>query len=152
VAAAAPLAIAAIVVFLNILNAAITCVFTAVGRPGLHRRAVAASAVIMVIAIFPACKLLGIAGGQVAALLAIIVSYLIQVFRMRELTGLDLLRYGKAFVPATLVTAGILGAGYGVHLLGLATSPAVTLTLGAAACMIAYALCLPAFMRARHPA
>jgi hypothetical protein len=106
----------------------------------------------MVIAIFPACKLLGIAGGQVAALLAIIVSYLIQIFRMRSLTGLDLLRYGRAFVPATLVTVGILAAGYGVHVLGLATSPAVTLTLGAAACMIAYALCVPAFMRARHTA
>jgi O-antigen/teichoic acid export membrane protein len=152
VAAAAPLAIAAAVVFLNILNAAITCVFTAVGRPGLHRRAVAASAIVMVVTIFPACKLLGIAGGQVAALLAIIVSYLIQVFRMRDLTGLDLPRYGRAFVPATLVTAGILAAGYGVHLLGLATSPVVTITLGAAACMIAYALCVPAFIRARHTA
>ena len=152
VAAATPLAIAAAVVFLNILNAAITCVFTAVGRPGLHRRAVAASAIVMVVTIFPACKLMGIAGGQAAALLAIIVSYLIQVFRMRSLTGLDLLRYGRAFVPATLVTVGILAAGYGVHLLGLATSPAVTLTLGAAACMIAYALCVPAFMRARHTA
>ena len=46
------------------------------GRPGLHRRAVAASAVVMLIAIYPACKLLGVVGGQVAALLAIIVSYL----------------------------------------------------------------------------
>ena len=62
VAAAGPLAVAATVVFLNVLNAAITCVFTAVGRPGLHRRAVAASAVVMLIAIYPCCKLLGRGG------------------------------------------------------------------------------------------
>ena len=88
VAAAGPLAVAAIVVFLNVLNAAITCVFTAVGRPGLHRRAVAASAVVMLIAVYPCCKLLGLVGGQVASLLAIIVSYFLQVMRMREAHGL----------------------------------------------------------------
>ena len=106
VAAAAPLAVAAAVVFLNLLNVVITCVFTAVGRPALHRRAVAASAVVMLIAIYPACKLLGTVGGQVAALLAIIVSYLLQVIRMRALTGLNLLRYGRTVLPAALGSSG----------------------------------------------
>src|ERR1019366_6395908 len=110
VAAAGPLGVAGTVVFFNVLNAAITCVFTAVGRPGLHRRAVAASAVVMLITIYPACKFLGLVGGQVAALLAIIVSYLLQVIRLRELTGLELLRYGKAFVPAALVSSPMLFA------------------------------------------
>jgi O-antigen/teichoic acid export membrane protein len=54
VAAAGPLGAAAALVFFNILNATITCVFTGVGRPGLHRRAVVASAVIMLIVIYPA--------------------------------------------------------------------------------------------------
>ncbi len=152
VAAAGPLAVAATVVFLNVLNAAITCVFTAVGRPGLHRRAVAASAVVMLIAIYPACKLLGVVGGQVAALLAIIVSYLLQVIRMRGLTGLDLLRYGKAFVPAALVSAGILVVGLGARFLGLATRPLANIALGAGACVIAYALCVPAFLRIKQTA
>ena len=62
-------------VFLKSLNVLITSVFTGMGRPGLHRRAVAASAVVMMIAIYPACKLFGVVGGQVAALLAIVVSY-----------------------------------------------------------------------------
>ncbi len=150
VAAAGPLAVAATVVFLNILNAAITCVFTAVGRPALHRRAVAASAVVMVIAVYPACKLLGIVGGQVAALLAIIVSYLLQVIRMRGLTGLDLSRYARAFAPAGLASAGILVAVLGARSLGLATRPVANITLGAGACLIAYALCLPAFMRIKQ--
>jgi O-antigen/teichoic acid export membrane protein len=150
VAAAGPLAVAATVVFFNILNAAITCVFAAVGSPGLHRRAVAASAVVMLIAIYPACKLLGVMGGQVAALLAILVSYLLQVIRMRELTGLNLVRYGKAFAPAALVSAGILVAGFGARFLGLSTRPVANIALGAGACLIAYALCVPAFIRIRR--
>jgi O-antigen/teichoic acid export membrane protein len=150
--AAGPLAVAAMVIFLNILNAAITCVFTAVGRPGLHRRAVAASAVVMIIGIYPACKLLGVVGGQVAALLAIIVSYLLQVERVREVTGLNLARYAKAFVPATLVSAGILVAGFGARFLGLATRPIANIALGIAAVVVAYALSVPAFIRIRQTA
>jgi lipopolysaccharide exporter len=149
-AAAGPLAVAAAVVFLNVLNVLITCVFTAMGRPALHRRAVAASAVVMLIAIYPACKLLGVVGGQVAALLAIILSYLLQVIRMRGLTGLDLLRYGKAFVPAVLVSGGILGVGLCARFLGLATRPLANIALGAGACIIAYVLCVPAFLRIRE--
>jgi len=151
-AAAGPLAVAAAVVFLNVLNVVITCVFSAMGRPALHRRAVAASAVAMLIAIYPACKLLGVVGGQVAALLAIILSYLLQVIRMRGLTGLDLLRYGRAFVPAALVSAGILGAGLCARFLGLATRPLANIALGAGACVIAYALCVPAFLRIKQTA
>jgi O-antigen/teichoic acid export membrane protein len=152
VAAAAPLAVAAAVVFLNMLNAAITCVFVAVGRPGLHRRAVAASAIVMVVTIIPACKLFGMVGGQIAALLAVIVSYFIQVFRMRELTGLDLLRYGRSVLPATLISAGVLAAGYGLRFFGLATKPVENMTLGAAACIIAYGLSAFVFMKSKRAA
>ena len=95
VAAFGPLAVAATVVFLNVLNAAITCLFNGIGLPGLHRRAVAASAVAMLIAIYPACKLLGIVGGQVAALLAIILSYVLQVMRMRASPGWICFAMGK---------------------------------------------------------
>jgi len=151
-AAAGPLAVAATVVFMNVLNVLITIVFTAMGRPALHRRAVAASAVVMLTAIYPACKFFGVVGGQVAALLAIIVSYLFQVIRMRELTGLDLLRYGKAFVPALLVSAGILFAGLCMRVLGLATRPVANISVGVGACVIAYALCLPAFKRIKQTA
>jgi O-antigen/teichoic acid export membrane protein len=152
VAAAGPLAVAGAVVFLNMLNVAITCVFAAVGRPELHRRAVAASAVIVMIVIYPACKLLGMVGGQVAALLAIGASYLLQVLRMRGLTGLDLLRYGRASVPALLVSAALLGVGLGARFLGLATGPLANIAFGGCACVIAYALCVPALLRMKPTA
>ncbi|MFZ0277470.1 MAG: oligosaccharide flippase family protein [Candidatus Sulfotelmatobacter sp.] len=150
--AARPLTVAAVVVFLNVLNAAITCVFSGIGLPALHRRAVAASAVIMLIAIYPACKLLGMVGGQVAALLAIILSYSLQVMRMRGLTGLDLLRYGKAFMSPALGSAGMLGIVFGSRLLGLTTRPAADIAICVGSCAVTYAVCASAHLRAlrRH--
>jgi O-antigen/teichoic acid export membrane protein len=150
VAAAGPLSVAAIVIFLTLLNAPITCLFIGIGRPEQHRRAVAASAAVMLIAIYPSCKLLGVVGGQVAALVAIIVGYLLQIMRVRGLTGLDLRRYGKAFAPAAIVSAGILVAGLGVRFFGLATKPLANIALGAGSCLIGYALSVPAFIRIRQ--
>lgn len=148
VAAFGPLAVAATVVFLNVLNAAITCVFNGIGLPGLHRRAVAASAVAMLIAIYPACKLLGIVGGQVAALLAIILSYVLQVMRMRSLTGLNLFSYGKAFVPAALGSAGMMGIVLGGRRLGLTARPTADIALCLGTCVVACAMCALAHLRA----
>ena len=42
--------VTATVVFLNVLNVIITCFAIGIGLPALHRRAVAASAVVMMIA------------------------------------------------------------------------------------------------------
>ena len=152
VKSAGPLAVASAVVFLTILNAVISCTLVGIGRPGLHRLSVAASAATMLIAIYPACKLLGVVGGQVAALVAIVIGYLLQVFCMRGLTGLDLLRYGKAFVPALLISLGLLGVGFGARFLGLATRPLANIALGAGACVVAYALCVPAFLKIKQSA
>jgi O-antigen/teichoic acid export membrane protein len=147
VEAAGPLAVAAIVVFLNVLNAAITCVFNGIGRPALHRRAVAASAVAMLIAIYPACKLLGVVGAQVAALLAIIISYVLQVTRMRELTGLNLLWYGRTFVLPALGSTVLVGIVLGSRRIGLSTGPAADMALCVGACALTYALCALGHLR-----
>lgn len=150
VKSAGPLAVASAVMFLVTLNAVITCVFSAMGRPALHRRAVAASAAVMLITIYPACKLLGVVGGQVAALAAIVASYLLQVMRIRGLTGLDLARYGKAFARAGLVSVGLLGCGLGIHFLGLTKGPVAQIAVGVCVCLIAYSLCVPALLRIKE--
>jgi O-antigen/teichoic acid export membrane protein len=149
-AAAAPLAVASVVVFLNALNALITTVFCGKGRPALHRRAVAATAATMVVAIYPASKFFGVAGGQVAALLAIVVGYLLQVIRMRGLTELNLLRYARAFVPSLLLSAGVFVIYLGAHVIGLTPTPVVNIVVAAAACMVVYGLYVPAFLRLKQ--
>jgi lipopolysaccharide exporter len=149
-ASAGALALAAGVALINTLNAQVTILFYAAGRPALHRRAVAASAIVMMLAIFPACKYIGLVGGQIAALIAIATSYVLQVVRARSITGLSLPQYGRAFVPATLVSAWILIVGVGVRHLGLATRPLGNIAVAATACIVAYALSIPAFMRIRE--
>jgi O-antigen/teichoic acid export membrane protein len=147
---AGPLVVAAVVVFLNILNAAITCAFMGVGRPELHRLAVAASAIVMLVLIYPACKLLGVVGGQVAALIAIGVSYTIQLLRMRGLTGLNLASYARTFAMPLLLSGGLLTVGLGARFLGLATRPIDNVAVVAGACVIAYALYVPTFFKTRQ--
>jgi O-antigen/teichoic acid export membrane protein len=149
-AAARVLAVAAAVTLLNTLNSLVTNLFYAAGRPALHRRAVAASAIIMLIAIYPACKYLGLVGGQAAALVAITASYLLQVLRARQITGLAVLQYAKAFVPATLMSLGILITGLSARHFGLMTKPAVNIAISAAACILAYVLYVSFLTRVRE--
>ena len=150
--AALSMAVAAIVAFLSTLNLPITIVFYGMGKPALHRRAVAATAVTMIIAIYPACRYFGLVGGQLAALLAIAVGYVLQLARMQDLTDLNLARYARPLMRASTVAMGVLviyGAG---RLLGWATRPIHGVALGFGACLIGYTLCLPVLMRSRERA
>jgi O-antigen/teichoic acid export membrane protein len=150
-AAVAPtLAVAACVVYLNVLNSMVTNVFYAAGRPGLHRRAVAVTAITMVLAIYPACRWLGVTGGQAAALVAIAVGYLLQLERMRAITKLNLLRYTRPFIQAILVSTGVFALCLGAHHLGLTTRPLANIAVGVVGCVIAYAFCVPALTRTRE--
>lgn len=149
---AGPLAVASAVAFISILNGVITDAFSAMGRPALHRRAVAASAVVMIVAIYPACKMLGVIGAQIAALVAIGTSYLLQVIRIRALTGLGLAQYGAAFVRAGLVCAALLCGGFCIRLLGLAEGNAAQIALGLCALLLAYGICIPAVLRIKQEA
>jgi O-antigen/teichoic acid export membrane protein len=145
-----PLAIAALVALLSILNGVITDVFSAMGRPALHRRAVAASAVIMILAIYPAAKMLGVVGGQVAAVAAITTSYVLQVSRIRGLTGLSLARYGRAFLPAGLASAVLLCGTLPIRYFGLAQGSTAQIALVFGAFLLAYSISVPAMLRMKE--
>ena len=144
------LAVAAAVTFFNTLNSMVTSLFFAAGRPALHRRAVLVSAVTMMLVVYPACKHLGIAGGQLAALIAITASYLLQLSRARDITGLSMLAYCKPFVPAALLSAGILAIGMSAHLLGLGANPLASISIAIAACIIGCILGFPLLTRRKE--
>jgi O-antigen/teichoic acid export membrane protein len=148
--AAIALGFAAAVTFLNTLNSMVTNLFFAAGRPALHRRAVFVSAVTMLLVVYPACKHLGVAGGQLAALIAISGSYLLQLLRARDITGLSILRYCKPLMPATAISAGILALGMSAHLLGLGTKPFASISVALAACIIGCMLGFPLLIRRKE--
>lgn len=146
-AASMALTVAAWVMLINVLNVVFTTLFFSIGRPELHRRAVAASAAIMLIAIYPSVHWLGTVGGQVAALVAISASYLLQISRARQIVGHGIVRYAPAAVPAFGAGALIVGAGIAARGLGWTASPNWSIAVAVAACMVGYGLCLPAFAK-----
>jgi O-antigen/teichoic acid export membrane protein len=148
-AAADALCLAGIVALLNTFNTQLTNIFYATGRPGLHLRAVAASAVVMVVAVYPACRFFGLAGGQAAALLAIMTSYLLQIERARHVIGLQFSQYARALGPSLLAALMVLVAGRAAHLLGLVSNPTANIVLSV--CIYLFAcLCAVAWQLRRN--
>jgi O-antigen/teichoic acid export membrane protein len=148
VAAAGPLSVASGVVLLTVLNSIPTIVLFAKGRPALHRYAVVATAATMLVVVYPATRSLGPVGGQIASLLAVAVGYLLQLIQLRWVTGLNLFRYGSEFVLPALGSAAMLVIVLGSRRVGLAVNPSANLAFCVASCLIAYALCAAARLRA----
>jgi O-antigen/teichoic acid export membrane protein len=146
-AASVPLCVASAVVFFTVVNGPFTLVLLATGRPALHRTAVVVSACVMLVAVYPACTILGTGGGQFAALLAAIAGFAYQIIRMRALTAMDLRRYGSVFVTPALASAAILGVVFAIRLLGLMTSAASDIAICGVSCLAVYALCAASLMR-----
>jgi lipopolysaccharide exporter len=138
--AATALALAACASFLNILNVQLTLMFYAKGEPALHRRSVAAMAAIVLLLIYPLAKYCGLWGGQLACLVAVVVGYLLQVERIRKVTGLRLADYGKTFVIPAAASLVIVAIWLATGHVGALAQPAPNLILGGLACLLAYGL------------
>lgn len=149
-AVAMPLALASCVACVSALNAVLTVAFYGRGCPALHRRAVAAMAAVMLAAIYPAARWMGLAGAQGAALCAIVVGYFLQLARMRSLTDLNLLRYARSFRPPLLLSAGVVTVYLGARWFGLTASPQASITVAVAACMVAYGIYLRTSLQGRQ--
>jgi O-antigen/teichoic acid export membrane protein len=147
VAAAGPLSVAAFAVLLTVLNAIPTTVLFARGRPSLHRQGVIATAVVMLVAIYPASRFWGPTGAQAAALISVSVGFLYQVILLRTVTGLSIIRYGSTFVAPTLASAAVLGVMLGTHRFGLVVKPSADVALCIASCLVASGLCASAHLR-----
>ncbi len=148
IAAAGPLSVASAVVFLTVLNAVPTIVLFAKGRPAQHRHAVVVTAAVMLVAVYPASRLLGPVGGQIAALLAVSAGYLYQLILLRSVTGLHLRRYASMFLAPALGSAALLVIVLGSRSLGLVVRPSADLALCVAGCLVAYAMCASLHLRA----
>lgn len=146
-AAAGPLSVASGVVLLTVLNAQLTTVLFARGVPGVHRVAIAITAVVMLAAVYPASKLLGPVGAQVAALASSAIGFVYQVIRLRFVTGLRLSQYGSAFVAPALGSLAALAAVLGARRLGFAARPIPGLIFSIVCCALVAAVCASAHLR-----
>jgi hypothetical protein len=129
------------------MNGQITTVFYARGFPQLHRTAVAVMAVAMVLTVYPLAKWLGPDGGQWACLIAVILGLLLQIARVRGLTGLDLGLYGNGALPALLASTGVVAFSLLTRAFTVPARPAVNVAFGAFGCLLAYLLVFAFLMR-----
>lgn len=143
----AALVTAAAATFFNILNTQITLMFYAKGLPHLHRRSVAAMAVVVLALVYPLSKGLGIWAGQLACLIAIIVGYLLQVERIRKVTGVNLQEYWRTFAVPVVVSLAIAAVWLGVRSVGALNGTVPTIIFGVFGCLLAYALTGAMFFR-----
>ncbi|HEY6445199.1 MAG TPA: oligosaccharide flippase family protein [Acidobacteriaceae bacterium] len=146
-AAAGPLAVAAGVVLLTVLNSLLTTLLFSRGVPGVHRSAIAITAVVMLAAVYPAAKLLGPVGAQIAALAANAIGYLYQILRLRFLTGLRLSQYGSTFLAPALGCLAALAVVLASRRLAFAARPIPDLVLSFVCCTLVAAACATAHLR-----
>jgi O-antigen/teichoic acid export membrane protein len=148
--ASASFMVASSVALLNIVNGQITTVFYARGLPRLHRRCVFIMSVTMIVLIYPFVKWFGLVGGQLAALVSIGAGFLFQVARIRDLIGLNLARYGRAF----LLSAGISLIVAAVYLVArpfvVFAKPLNNILIGAAGCLVACSFSLMSILQSRE--
>jgi len=144
--AAVALALAACAALINTLNVQLTIVFYAQGVPRLHRRSVASMAVVVIALVYPLAKAFGLWGGQLACLIAVVVGYLLQVERIRKVTGLSLSAYWKNFLIPALACLAIAALWLAAGRIGALGQPAPNIVLGILgsllACGFAWALSL----------
>lgn len=134
----AALTVASGVALMNVLNALITTVFYAKGRPQLHRRSVAMMAVLMMVLTYPLARHFGLLGGQLGAAVAIAVGYIFQVERIANLTHVNLRRYGKAFVTGFAVSLCVVFVCMLARYFSLMVNPLPQVLWGVAGCLAAY--------------
>jgi PST family polysaccharide transporter len=136
----ASLALASAVSLVNLLNGQITTVFYARGVPQLHRRAVAFMALVMAAVVYPLAKWLGPVGGQVACLIAVVVGFVLQTERLRDVTALKLTGYANALGASVLASLCVVALGLGARPFAALSHPLPNILVGALGCLMAYTL------------
>ena len=101
----------------------------------------------MIVLIYPFTKYFGLAGGQLAALIAITLGFIFQLIRLHGLTHFDPLQYGKIFLQGIAISAVMAAVCLAARSYGLLNRPIPALLIGVVACMIAYGLGAGVFFR-----
>jgi hypothetical protein len=139
--------LAACVAVFNLANGQLTMVFYARGLPQLHRRSVMITAIVVSVLVYPASKWLGLAGGQLACLTAIVAGYLFQIARTSHLTGLKSSEYAKACLLPALVSLSVVAFCLATRRFASLAQPVPNTIIGVAGCVLAYTFCLVVLFR-----
>lgn len=115
-------------------------VYLSMGKPQLNRYFSAVRAAAMLLLIYPSVKYFGLIGAASVGLFAMLIGYILQIVRLRDLTNLDPRQYSMIFLHAFMFSLPVIGvwfltrylvieATYNI-LLGLSGSIVVYVLLG----------------------
>jgi O-antigen/teichoic acid export membrane protein len=108
VAVAIPFSILCVSVLFRIQKTILGTMYLALGKPNLHRRFVLIMVTVIIIAMYPAVKLFGLAGAAGVLLFADVIGLSMHVIGMPQLIGLRLRDYISCWLPCAWLVPVIL--------------------------------------------
>lgn len=100
VTAAIPFAILFAVAVIRVVSVPVVSLFFMIGRPELNRRYLFMRTAIMIILIYPAVKWYGLNGAAITGVIALVFSFVLQMFRLRSMIGFEFTWYRADLVRA----------------------------------------------------
>ena len=146
-AASTALILTCAVALVNLLNGQLTTVFYARALPQLHRTCVLIMAIMMIVLMYPFAKWFGLVGGPMACLASVLVGFLFQLVRVRDLIGLDLSSYAKPTLSAVGISLSVVAVCLAAKISPRLDRPIPTVMLGVLGCLIAYGVGAALFIR-----
>ena len=142
--AAIPLSILFAIAMLRMLSVPVFSLYYMTGRPELNRRFAIVRTATMIVLIYPATKWYGLIGAASAGLIAMILGYALQVFRLRTITGLNVREYNRILwnaLPLSLSVAIVWGLTHGIF----KSAHTLQMAIGGIGCLLGYVLVLVLF-------
>jgi len=113
--------------------------FLAVGHPEMHRYFTGVRALLILILIYPAVKYFGFTGAAVASLVAMVLSFALQVNRVSLLIDFNVVQFSKIIGTSIAISFPVV-ATWLVTPNSLATNTAVSMSSGILGCCLSYGL------------
>ncbi len=139
-AAALALATAGAIALTSMMNVQLTSMFYASGHPNLHRRCVAVMAITTLVLVYPLAKIIGLVGGQVAALFAIIAGFMLQAERAASVCGFEVKRYGNILLKSFALAVPVLATWLVWRYVLPTQRPLPSMAIGLCGCFVSYAI------------
>jgi O-antigen/teichoic acid export membrane protein len=113
--------------------------YFALGHPELHRLFTAIRTGVIICIIYPAVKLYGLNGAAIAGMVSMLIGYIFQVIRLKEMTHLNLWEYMLVFIKAIGISTCVVLV-WAITRTLLPTQPVIGMLPGLLGCLFTYGL------------
>ena len=141
-----PFAIIFLSALLRTISIPFATLFLAVGHPELHRLFTGVRAILILVLIYPFVKFWGLPGAAMASLIAMSVSFILQIFRASRIVDFKLRQYAHIFGIALCISLPVVFIWLATHKTFYLSNTSSMLT-GLFGCIVSYALALWIFLK-----